>query len=437
MCTSSPSRALTLPDVPPPARPQHARAAVARSVDAGQRTAAIASSYGGSSTPASVKIAVTSSAGVTSKARLKRRQRSAATSAGSRSSIGIAAPAGVAGVERRQRRGDVERHRRGGRPARPADRCRPCWPRRRWRRSGRRRPRSGPPARAPSACRRWSRRSRGTGCRLAPAPRRSGARPGAAGASRPPRPAPSRPLLPGRAQHARPRCRSRAVASGPVLQWVSARSPGAKRSAPSSARRRSARVLLAVQLAGARERVVAPAAPARAPSRRLTAVGRASRAAARPPQARSSRPAPARRRRRCRSRARRAPPACGSQSATSLGPLAAQPALLAGSARWSSTQQRAVLEAQRLDRPDMPARVSARPGARRGRAFLRLYCDQARLLQVLAGDRLGRLLVEVDAGVQLLHHLVGQALVDLRPRPSRGRARPSRATSLRTTSVEL
>ena len=74
--------------------------------------AAIDSAYGASSTPASVTIAVTSSAGVTSNAGLKASPpvERAHAPRGSRSSIGIAPPSGVAGIDRRQRRRHVERH---------------------------------------------------------------------------------------------------------------------------------------------------------------------------------------------------------------------------------------------------------------------------------------------------------------------------------------
>ena len=59
------------------------------------RSAESVTSYGGRCTPASVTIAVISSAGVTSNAGLRAGKRSV-TSAGSRSSIGIPAPVGVA-----------------------------------------------------------------------------------------------------------------------------------------------------------------------------------------------------------------------------------------------------------------------------------------------------------------------------------------------------
>ena len=91
--TVSPSRTLTLPSLSFTSR----SAAIARPADTTPAPATAAGS-GGSSTPASVKMAVTSSAGVTSNAGLAADcPGTNATSPGSRSSIGIAAPSGVEG----------------------------------------------------------------------------------------------------------------------------------------------------------------------------------------------------------------------------------------------------------------------------------------------------------------------------------------------------
>ncbi len=129
----------------------------------------------GRMTRRSVTIAVTRSAGVTSKARFNardpagavRRPPNASTSSSSRSSISISSPDGRRRIERRLRRGDDERDHRRGRRRAPADRCRSCWRRRRWRRCGRRRRsrRRPGPGRSRSARRR--RRRRGARCRAA------------------------------------------------------------------------------------------------------------------------------------------------------------------------------------------------------------------------------------------------------------------------------
>ena len=118
------------------------------------------SRYGARWTPRSVMIAVTIAAGVTSKAgfatgdaggadaaapsRRPRRRRAARS--------GCASPLGERRVDRRGR----ARRRRTGSPwcaarARPGRRCRSCWPRRRWRRCGRRRRPPRRPGRARSA----------------------------------------------------------------------------------------------------------------------------------------------------------------------------------------------------------------------------------------------------------------------------------------------
>ena len=193
------------------------------------------------------------------------------------------------------------------------------------------------------------------------------------------------------------------VASGPVLQWVSARSPGSKRSAPSS-RRAPGRP----PAARARAPAQTPAGPPpRAPrSQRPSRAQPGSTPSARGGRAQDVPPRRTRRRRRSQrqpigggqpdrrrsphrhARDRRRPPPPASRSAATPP----RP----GSSRWSSTWSAPL--------SNLSGALPARPPSLAGKA---------RLLQVLAGHCLRRLLVEVDAGVQLLHHLGGQALLDL------------------------
>ncbi len=99
------------------------------------------------STPRSVMIAVTSAAGVTSNAGFQTRApagaarapRQPATSSLPRCSIGMWRAVGRGRIDRERRRRDVERHAVRPRRERQRRRSRSCWPRRHWRRSGRRR----------------------------------------------------------------------------------------------------------------------------------------------------------------------------------------------------------------------------------------------------------------------------------------------------------
>ena len=140
--SATPSAPTTSP--PPPIPSTSGRRVAARSASAsvtgrrrGQRRDRVL--VGGSSTPASVIMAPTSSAGVTSKAGFSAGRGRCGQDLG-----GVALLDRDVGARGRGRvdRGQWARPRRraprGGRPGRPAGRCRSCWPRRRWRRCGRR-----------------------------------------------------------------------------------------------------------------------------------------------------------------------------------------------------------------------------------------------------------------------------------------------------------
>ena len=165
-----------------------------RARDPHASSAATDAVVGRRATPRSVTSAVTSSAGVTSKAGLRTAvPGSVVATAAERAHLVAVA---LLDLDARRRRAASGRSSRSG-PATTngmpaarggqgqADRCRPCWRRRRWRRRGRSRrsTASTSPRRDQPGDRRRRRRARGAR-RRARAPRRSAARPAAAAASR-------------------------------------------------------------------------------------------------------------------------------------------------------------------------------------------------------------------------------------------------------------